>query len=293
MNRESMQELYNRMIKEREEMLPRYLDVMYKYFPEKMCTPYERFKNDGGRFGSPSFCEDYSEEDWQKEWKEYQEDEYHFAKYEYEEDYRDPQSGDFYECFSYDMIWNEKKKIPEAEFIYDFYNVMTIYSKCKMCIEDPEIDEYYDTKGLNFEHEDVLITDPGYIIREDSNDDWGKCECGDNFEVLGITKYETRSTLYGDWGCSVYNNDTKEKIGEFCADGGMVSVFSLAEVKKYNPDIEKWCEEHSWCATIIRDFTGIVQIKTGFYDKSQKDYEFYRYVEGIGSINFISCQTGL
>ena len=43
-------------------------------------------------------------------------------------------------------------------------------------------------------------------------------------------------TLYGDWSCITYNSDTHEKIGEFCADAGMVGVFLLDEVLKYNPD---------------------------------------------------------
>ena len=51
-------------------------------------------------------------------------------------------------------------------------------------------------------------------------------------EVLGIKNYICRDTLYGDWSCTTYNSDTHEKLGEFCADSGMVGVYLLDEVLK-------------------------------------------------------------
>lgn len=76
-----------------------------------------------------------------------------------------------------------------------------------------------------------------------------------------------------------------ENIGSFCADAGLVSVFLLDEVKKYNPDIEKWLEEHSWCATVIEDFDGDVE----YYVDAAGD----AHIIGTGSVNFFTTQTGL
>lgn len=79
-------------------------------------------------------------------------------------------------------------------------------------------------------------------------------------------------------------------MGEFCADVGLVGVFSLKEVDEFiNPDFESWAKKHDWCTTIVRDYTGIVQIKTGF---NFAHNEFYAYVSGSGSINFVGEQTG-
>ena len=69
-------------------------------------------------------------------------------------------------------------------------------------------------------------------------DDWQRCDYGDNMEIFGINHYITRDTIYGDWSCTVFNSDTKEPIGRFCADAGLVSVFALDEVIKYNPEYE-------------------------------------------------------
>ena len=146
-----------------------------------------------------------------------------------------------------------------------------------------------------------------YTEWEDSHDDWKKCKYGTNMEALGISTYFTESTIYGDWGCSTYkieenpyavvnnfveayeNEEDYEiecsKLGDFCADAGLVSVFLLDEVRKYNPDIDKWIEEHSWCVTIIPDFDGEVNY---YVDKSNE-----AHIVGIGNINFFTTQTEL
>lgn len=144
-----------------------------------------------------------------------------------------------------------------------------------------------------FEHEDVLITDPCYIMREDSDNDWDLCRYGDNLDALGISKFVTKSTYYGDWSCSVKNN-SDNIIGTFCADAGLVSVMPYQEALKYNPEIEERFRD-SGEATIIRNFTGKVYIKSKF-DIENK--EWIRYVEGNGIINsteslkFTSYQSG-
>jgi hypothetical protein len=91
---------------------------------------------------------------------------------------------------------------------------------------------------------DIIITDPCYIIRENSkseipepnyqdfigndksgteaekwrkyyqaiekwkshNDHWSMCECGSNMEILGIKNYLTKSTEYGDWSCTTFRD---------------------------------------------------------------------------------------
>lgn len=76
-----------------------------------------------------------------------------------------------------------------------------------------------------------------------------------------------------------------ENIGHFCADAGLVSVFLLDEVLAYNPDFLKFVEEHSHCATIIKDFDGDVE----YYVDEAGD----AHIIGTGSTNFFTTQTGL
>jgi integrase len=68
----------------------------------------------------------------------------------------------------------------------------------------------------------------------------------------------TRDTIYGDWGCSVFDTISKEKIGSFCADAGLVSVFHLTDVLKYNPEYNDHIEAPH-CVALIENFKGTVQ----------------------------------
>ena len=160
---------------------------------------------------------------------------------------------------------------------------------------------------VNIKNPNVKEMVKQYNEWEDSHDDWRKCRYGTNMEALGISTYFTESTIYGDWGCSTYkieenpyevvdnfveayeNEEDYEiecsKLGDFCADAGLVSVFLLNEVRKYNPDIDKWIEEHSWCVTTIPDFDGEVNY---YVDKSNE-----AHIIGIGNINFFTAQTEL
>ena len=163
----------------------------------------------------------------------------------------------------------------------------------------------------------IIITDPCYIMRAEhhgttpiTDDDWKACGCGQNMEVLGIKHYICESTIYGDWGCTTYKVDTdpvkiidsmaesyaKEdheinlppvtsELGKFCADAGLVAVFLLDEVRKYNPDINKWIASHDWCVTTIPDFDGEVNY---YIDKQDN-----AHIVGIGNINFFTTQTSL
>lgn len=68
-------------------------------------------------------------------------------------------------------------------------------------------------------------------------------------------------------------------------DTGMVAVFLLDEVLKYNPNFLQWIEEHPWCVTVIPDFDGDIQ----YY--IDKDVE--AHIIGRGNINFFTSQSGL
>lgn len=175
---------------------------------------------------------------------------------------------------SFERITGEKDNSP-----YIVYN-SKIYEECKEKYLEAEC-KYIDLNGS----------------------DWEKCSYGENMEELGIHTYICRDTLYGDWSCATYNSDTKEKLGEFCADAGMVAVFLLDEVLKYNPDFD-YHITRPWTTTLIKDFNGEVDFEilesSGVYEE---DTEWYKKGEewtdtevsvvGKGNINFETHQTGL
>lgn len=90
----------------------------------------------------------------------------------------------------------------------------------------------------------------------------------------------------------LYDNFIKNKqdflgkycYGEFCADAGMVGVFDLDEVRKYNPDIDEWIASHKWCVTVIPDFDGEVEY--------QIDDNGDAHIVGTGNIDFYTTQSG-
>ena len=118
--------------------------------------------------------------------------------------------------------------------------------------------------------------------REENISDWEKCEYGEEMEVLGIKTYLADRTIYGDWSCTTFNSDTKEKIGKFCADAGMVAVFLLDEVLRYNPNYNDHIEK-PWTTTLIRDFHGTVELRRKGENVT---------VVGKGNVNFVGKQTG-
>lgn len=127
---------------------------------------------------------------------------------------------------------------------------------------------------------DIIITDPCYIC---NGDDWEKSRYGERMDILGVKNYISGGTGCGDCFCTTFNSDTNEPIGEFCADAGMVGVFLLEEVTKYNPDFDYHVTK-PWTTTLIKDFDGEVEFKV---EKGKL------LVVGRGNINFIGRQTGL
>lgn len=117
---------------------------------------------------------------------------------------------------------------------------------------------------------------------EENMSDWERCEFGDEMEILGIHTYLSDRTIYGDWSCTTFNSNTKEKIGEFCADAGMVAIFLLDEVLRYNPDFN-YHTERPWTTTLIHDFHGTVELHCDGEEVT---------VVGNGNVNFIGKQTG-
>lgn len=112
-------------------------------------------------------------------------------------------------------------------------------------------------------------------------------------EEWGLTNYIVRDTIYGDWSCHTFNSDTKEIIGQFCADSGMVGVFDLEEVLRYNPDFVYYLDKHH-TTTLIKNFTGDVWFEVETHDSGLGKWkDLSVHVIGRGNINFKTEQTGL
>lgn len=143
-------------------------------------------------------------------------------------------------------------------------------------------------KKLKFDNKDIIITDPCYVINNEI-DYFSERE----LFAEGIKNCLIEDTIYGDWSCTVFNTDTEEKIGTFCADAGLVGVFDLQELRLNNKEIDEWIEKHPWCVTKISGFTGEVTFRIDEVDSNSESVYEELHVIGRGNINFESVQTGL
>lgn len=140
---------------------------------------------------------------------------------------------------------------------------------------------------------DIIITDPCYFIRDEN---WDKFCSGEMDEILqSLPNMMFRDNLWGDWSCGVFSNN--KKIGEFCADSGMVCVVCIDEVMKFNPNFD-YFETKPWTTTIIKNFKGTIKFQILLYNEDgEEDYELQVVGEGINKItgeplNFFSTMTG-
>lgn len=140
-------------------------------------------------------------------------------------------------------------------------NTSKEFASWKDMIEDLLSETYYKRDYSNYEDReiflsgDVLITDPCYFVKEEDDD---KVNFYDSsLEAIGIPHSYCHDTIYGDWSCTVIDQDEKD-IGNFCADAGAVVVALWDEVKKYNPAFN-YPQTRPWTACIIKDFEGTVK----------------------------------
>ena len=191
-----------------------------------------------------------------------------------------------FDVFEIEMAFNKKYNYPcPPDDVIEFWH--NTYKYFRELSSKENSNKYWQKREIyqDYVNEDIIITDSCYLFEDNeelSNELEPPCDL-------------SADTIYGDWSCSCYNKDTKEKIGDFCADAGNVCIAKLKDVIKFNPNFEKWMNKHNWCVTLIKNFTGTAYIK---YDiehyeyKGEQHRDLFCYVEGVGNINFTSRQTG-
>lgn len=118
---------------------------------------------------------------------------------------------------------------------------------------------------LKLENKSIVITDPCYLndtlkgkIRKEDFEWYSDGGVKTSMYKMGIENYIAVPTLYGDWSCTAYNIgifdirdyknvselykffqknvSDKYKLGNFCADSGMVCVVLADELRNFNID---------------------------------------------------------
>lgn len=97
---------------------------------------------------------------------------------------------------------------------------------------------------------------------------------------------EEKAELLDEYTTFKENWKKEHILGEFCADAGEVGVFNYDDL---TDEDKKFCKEHYWCAAIIEDFDGDVDIVEFILED---DDEPQVRVVGTGNKPFFSVQSG-
>ena len=130
-----------------------------------------------------------------------------------------------------------------------------------------------------------LTTGKTYYVEPVGNghlDGWGDIDPATKKMTGNYGEDSVQSKIYDDKMFSA-TIDLKN-IGGFCADAGMVAVFLLDEVLKYNPNFD-YHINRPWTTTLIKDFDGEVEY---YIDEAEGD----AHIIGTGNVNFFTTQTG-
>lgn len=124
---------------------------------------------------------------------------------------------------------------------------------------------------------------PGNIKENQSVDEWTNMyfDFFNEYNFTGKTS-EEKSKMYDDWK-EKKNTWMRDNgiLGEFCADAGEVGIFDWRWLSEED---KEWCKSHPWCAAIIEDWSGDIDIEV--IGESV-------HVIGCGDRPFFTSQTGL
>lgn len=189
--------------------------------------------------------------------------------------------------FLLDLLKKSGKPYFRKSYTLIFINgSLHLYTRNKISLEQVKywIDKFkkdYYPLEMTVDGDDVIITDPCYILDHNQR------------TKLREKKLISCDTVYGDWSCTLFNTDTQETIGHFCADGGRVCVLRKKDLDQIKPGWEKNLPpEH--CYTIVKNFIGKIYMEYDYFNTEENkllpDAEIS--VVGKGNINFKSKQTG-
>ena len=170
---------------------------------------------------------------------------------------------------------DEPAEIVGSKMYHDM-NIEGIFERVSRGPDAPSYAEaYLDSKPHHF-HGDIVITDPCYFGLEESY-----------YELDNVLKdFIQRDTIYGDWSCHVFDMNTKQVLGRFCADSGQVCVADLDEVNEHNA---RWTEQYNpdfatFGYTVIRDFDG-----DAWFEVREEDYIDYK---GNPAVDYVVVACG-
>lgn len=144
------------------------------------------------------------------------------------------------------------------------------------------------------DNDTLIITDPCYIMKDEHWQQWLDMEFTKN--PIGLDKYLREyhnfgeliaaDTGVGDWSNTVYNTETKEPLGLFSADAGMVIVCTLSDLTNYGYDKDELNRlDDIGCLTTIPNYSGHIRL---CYEHSEDNFKL-AVIEAVGETEEDFC----
>lgn len=137
------------------------------------------------------------------------------------------------------------------------------------------------------DNDTLVITDPCYIMPDEHWEHFLDMEFTPT--PIGLANYLRQyhnfgevvadDTGVGDWSNEVYDIQSNETLGSFCADAGMVICCTASDLKNYGADFDKIKSlAERGCATIIENYSGHINF---CYEENETGYKV-AVLEAVG-----------
>ncbi len=174
------------------------------------------------------------------------------------------------------MNWLDSLNLPG----FDKYEI-TPYMKC------------LDSKNIHIKGK-VIITDPIFLFNIKINGEitflqkaWEVSDRGTKLEMFGFKDFICEDTSNGESFYEVYINQKRKPEGYFTSKTGIIGVFLLDEIMKFNPYFMDYYNYHMEDFAVINNFDGNVRVFREVYWENEnleieKRIMYYKYLLGVG-----------
>ena len=124
--------------------------------------------------------------------------------------------------------------------------------------------------------------------KKSTQSDWDTSDYGKHLENIGFHNVIVSDMGYQYGSYSVYESSTNSFIGQFCSDSGLIGVFNLDEILRYDEDFDKF-NTMPWAVCFIPNYVGTIAF---INNNDGKGIESDIRIVGTGNMKFYSKQRG-
>lgn len=150
-----------------------------------------------------------------------------------------------------------------------------------------------DSKHLNIKGK-IIITDPAFIFITKINNEmvflqkaWERAYCGTKLELFGFKNFICEEITSGESFYELYINKKRTPSGYFTSKTGIIGVFQLDEIIKFNPYFMDYYNYHMEDFAVINNFDGDVRVSREVYwenenSEIEKRIMYHKQLLGVG-----------